>query len=178
MKRSNIYILLSLFVIFSVSGCKKRDLTAGSEQKILFQYDYTNGSQHSGYLIDNEGNVFTYNDPSFWNMPDNDLELSQEQLTENTGNSVFSGVKIPEDELSRYAKVIEFIASSKVSGPGKNITGKGTAQYICYQFDENSQRYRGHLIRSEGNVTRENLNFHSKRITQWMKEIGTSVMSE
>jgi len=175
MKRPFIYILLSLFVIISVSGCKKRDLSAGSEQEILFQYDYRSSSQHSGYFIDSEGNVFTYNDPSFWNMPDNDLEISQEQLAENIGNSLFSGIKIPEDELSRYAKVIEYLASSKVTGPGKSITGEGTAQYICYQFDENSQKYRGHLIRSEGNITRENLNFHSKRVTQWMKEIGTSV---
>jgi len=176
MKRSNIYILLSLFVIISVSGCKKRDLTSTSEQEILFQYDYRSSSQHSGYFIDSEGNVFTYNDPSFWNNPDNDLEISQEQIAENIGNSVFSGIKIPEDELSRYSKVIEFIASSKVTGPGKSIPVEGTAQYICYQYNENSQKYRGHLIRSEGNVTRENLNFHSKRVAQWMKEIGISVI--
>jgi len=176
MKKPVIYIVLSLFVIISVSGCKKRDLTSGSEQVILFHYDYSSSSQHFGYFIDSEGNVFTYNDPPGWNMPDNDLEINQEQLAENTGSAVFSGIKIPEDELSRYAKVIDFIASSKVTGPGKSMTGEGTSQYICYQFDENSQKYRGHLIRSEGNVSRENLNFHSKRVTQWMKEIGASVI--
>ena len=175
MKIKGLYI--ALFVVLVMTGCKKRDFSSERQQMILFQYDYRSSSHHYGYYIDSEGNVYTYNDPEEWNMPDNDLEISQELISENSGNTVYSGIKISEDELSRYAKVIDYIASSKVTAPGKNANSEGTVQYICYRFNGNYQKYKGCLVRSEGRITRENLNFHAKRITQWMDEIGAKVLT-
>lgn len=175
MNKSGLYI--ALLLILALPGCKKRDYSSDRQQMILFQYDYRSSSQHYGYYVDSEGNVYTYNDPSEWNMPDNDLEISQELISDNTGNTVYSGIKISEDELSRYAKVIDFIASSKVTAPGKNMNNDGTVQYICYRFDENYQKYKGCLIRSEGRITRENLNFHAKRVSQWMDEIAGKALT-
>ena len=173
MKFSPKYLILFVTVLLMFTGCNKRELVTDRQQQILFQYDFRSGAEHSGFMIDSEGNVFTYNNPSKWNFPDNDLEISQEQIAENAGSCVFSGIKIPEEELTKHAKVIDYIALSKVTAPAKKEADEGTGQYLCYQFDENSQKYKGHLIRSEGKVSRENLNFHSKRVTIWMKEIGS-----
>ncbi|OFY64633.1 MAG: hypothetical protein A2V64_13280 [Bacteroidetes bacterium RBG_13_43_22] len=145
------------------------------QQMILFQYDFRNAAQHYGFIVDSEGNVFTYNNPGSWNFPDSDFEISQEEVAENTGKCVFSGIRIPDDELLKYTKVIDFIALSKVTAPRITDADKGTAQYICYQFEESSQKYKGHLIKTEGDVTRENLNFHSKRVYTWMKETGNGL---
>jgi hypothetical protein len=175
MKLSTKYTVLFLTVLLLFTGCMKRDLVIDRQQMILFQYDFRSPSQHHGFMIDSEGNVFTYNNPSNWNFPDNDLEISREQVADNTGNCIYSGVKIPENELLKHTKVIDYIASSKVTAPAKKDADEGTAQYLCYQFDKNSQKYTGHLIRSEGKVARENLNFHSKRVALWMKEIGNGL---
>lgn len=178
MKQSVRNILLVFSGLILISGCKKHDYTAVSQEVILFQYDYSSSSEHSGFLIDSEGNVYTYSNPSEWNHPDSDMEISREQAEENTGSSVFSGIKIPGEELLKYAKAIDFIASSRVTAPRKNSAGEGSTRFICYQFDESAQKYKGYLIKSEGEVSRENLNFHSKRVSQWMKDIGSSVKPE
>jgi hypothetical protein len=172
------YITLFSVAIILTSGCKKHEYVADQQQMILFQYDFRSDTQHNGFIIDGEGNVFTYNNPEKWNFPDNDLEISEEMITENTGKCDYSGIKIPEDELVRYAKVIEFIASSKVTAPKSTGTEEGTSQYICYQYSESSQKYKGQIIKTEGDITRENLNFHSKRVASWMRDIETTLSSD
>ena len=175
MKHSIKYITLIISAILLISGCKKRDFAAGSDQMIVFQYDFSSKTQHHGYLIDSEGNLFTYSNPYDWNFPDNDLEITREQVEENIGRCIYSGIKIPDEEMVKHVKVIEFIASSKVTAPKRNADEEWTAQFICYQYSENSQKYKGHIIKSEGDISRENLNFHSKRVSSWLRDIGAGL---
>jgi len=169
---------LVLIVILLAAGCDNRDFVVEKQQLILFQFDYHNDTQHTGYILDSEGNVFTYNNPENWNFPDKDYEISQEQVAENEGKCVFSGRKIPGDELTKYTKYIDFMALSKVTAPRNTNADEGITQYICYQFSESTQTYKGCLIKTEGNVTRENLNFHSKRVSSWMKDISNGISFE
>ncbi len=178
MRQSIKNIALICFVILLITGCKKGDFVAERQEMILFQYDYASETQHYGFILDSEGNVFTYYNPEDWNFPDKDLRISQNQVSENTGNCVFSGKKIPVDELMKYAKTIEFIALSKITAPRNTGNDEGITQYICYQFSESSQKYKGHIIKMEGDVTRENLNFHSKRVSSWLREIGKGISFE
>jgi hypothetical protein len=172
------YIVLLFSIVFLIAECKKGELPADVTQLMLFQYDYKSETQHYGYILDNEGNVYTYNNPEDWNFPDKNLVISQDEASENGNKCVLSGQKIDTDELIKYAKTIEFIALSKVTAPRNVGSDKGTVQYICYQFSENLQVYKGYIIKTEGDVTRENLNFHSKRIASWMREIGEAIPSE
>ncbi len=178
MRQSVKNIALVFIALLLFAGCKKGDLAVERQQMILFQYDHKSDTQHYGFILDSEGNIFTYNNPVNWNFPDEDFKISQEQATENTGKCVFSGKKIPGDELMKYAKTIEYIALSKVTAPRAAGDDEGTTQYICYQFSENSQKYKGHIIRMEGDVTRENLNFHSKRVSSWMRKIVNDISFE
>jgi len=177
MRQSIRNIAILFLAILVITGCKKGDFSANS-QVILFQYDHALEGQHRGFIIDSEGNVFTYNNPEEWNFPDKDFEISQRQADENIGKCEFSGKKIPGDELMKYAKYIEYIASSKVTAPRNKGDDTGTIQFICYQFSENSNLYKGHLIKIEGDYSRENLNFHSKKVISWIREIGNGVSFE
>jgi hypothetical protein len=178
MKQSIKNILLSVIAILLISGCKKNDIQDDTHQGILFQYDYTGETQHYGFIVDNKGNIYTYNNPENWNFPDKDFEISLNQAEEISDKCVFSGRKIQPDELMKYAKCIEFIAMSKVTAPRNTGSDEGITQYICYRFSESTQTYSGHLIKTEGDVTRENLNFHSKKVSLWMKEIGEMISFE
>jgi hypothetical protein len=178
MKQSIKYTVLFAAAILISAGCKKHDLASDRQQMIVFQYDLRSSSQHRGFIIDSEGNVYTYNNPADWNYPDHDFEISQKGVAENTGKCIFSGVKIPVSELVKYTKAIDFIALSKVTAPKQTGTDAGTVDYICYQYSVESQKYKGYLIKSEGDITRENLNFYSKRVSSWMKDIGNGLSFE
>lgn len=173
MKFSHLKIILfSVFILF-LTGCKKNYII-NEKQKILFQYEYVNyawGYQHKGFIIDNEGNVLTYNNPENWNFQDNNHIISEIQVSENIAKCRHSGKKIPEEELQKYTNYIKNIALTKVSALKNVAADAGSSEYFCYQYSETSANYKGYLIKMEGDFTCENLNFYSKKVTAWMKEI-------
>ena len=166
-------ILIALTVLF-ITGCKK-NYVISNKQAILFQFDYVNyawGYQHNGYFIDNGGNVMTYSNPEDWNFPDNDLNISESQVAENLAKCKQSGKKIPKEELQKYSNYIENIASSKVTALKIVSADAGSSEFICYQFSESSGIYKGYLIKMEGDFNCENLNFYSKKVAAWMRDIN------
>ena len=178
MRITVIKISLIFLIIQILAGCKKNYIVS-DKQVILFQVEYINYAwdyQHRGYFIDNEGNILTYNNPQEWNFPDNGSVISQDKLFENLSKCTISERIIPHDELEKFAKHISNIASSKVSAL-KNVGADiGTTTFTCYQFDEGSLTYKSSLIKMEGNSTCENLNFFSRKVASWMREISDSLI--
>jgi hypothetical protein len=169
-------VIISLLIL-SLPGCKK-NLSVSHKQSILFQFDYLNyawGYQHNGFYIDNNGNVLKYNNPENWNFPDKDKILTKNQVEENISKCVQADIKISNDELQKLIKYIDHIASSKVTAIKNVAADAGASEYICYQYSENTGYYKGSLIKLEGDFTCENLNFFSKKVYTWMKEIGNSI---
>jgi hypothetical protein len=170
-------IMILPFLILVLTGCKK-NYTINEKQKILFQFEYVNyawGYQHSGYLIDNEGNVLTYENPENWNFQDNNHILSEIQVSENLSKCINSGKKIPQNELQKYTGYIKNISSSKITAMKNVAADAGSIEYFCYQYLESSGTYKGCLIKMEGDFTCENLNLYSKKVAVWMKEINNSL---
>jgi hypothetical protein len=165
-------IFLSLIILFT-TGCKKNNII-NDKQKILFQFEYVNyawGYQHNGFFIDNDGNVLTYNKPENWNFPDNDRSIGEIQVLENLGKCSFSGTRIGREEFQKYTNFIKNIASSKITAMKNVAADAGSYEYICYQYSGTNQTYKGYLIKMEGDFSCENLNFYSKKVVLWMKEI-------
>lgn len=178
MRSNKIKILILTTVVLSIAGCKKNYIIS-EKQQILFQVDYINyawGYQHSGFIIDINGNVLSYNNPESWNFHDDEMNLTDVQVTENITNCRPTGITIPKAELDKYAGYIRNIASSKVTAPRNVAEDAGTTQYICYQFEEYSSDYKGSLIKTEGDFSSENLNFYSKKVAIWLKELNSSII--
>jgi|WetSurMetagenome_2_1015567.scaffolds.fasta_scaffold241470_1 hypothetical protein len=170
-------ILLFLFVVL-IQGCKK-NIVISDRQAILFEFEYVNYAwsyQHYGFIIDNEGNVLTYNNPESWNFPDRELRISENHIAENLSMCTYSGIRIPKSELQKYSNHIKYIASSKVTALKNEANDAGSAEYICYQYSENSGIYKGTIIKMEGDFTCENLNFYSKKVVEWMKNINNTIL--
>lgn len=170
-------ILFTLLIATVPSGCKKNPVIS-NRQVILFELErvnYANNYQHNGFIIDNEGNVLTYNNPESWNFPDNELRISEEKVTENLSFCVPSGIKIPKQELQKYSNHIPNISSTKVTALKNVAEDTGSAEYICYQYSESTGMYKGTIIRMEGDFTCENLNFFSRKVAEWMKNINNSI---
>lgn len=173
--RSLFRIILPVSLIFLIaSGCRKNYILS-DEQEILFQYEYQNQSlepRQSGYFIDKDGNLLTYDNPTEWNHPDNDLIICEEKLLENLDKCTLSDKSVLPSELEKFARHIPNISSSKVSALRNTGADKGSHTFICYKFDETFKVYKGYLIKMEGDYTCENLNFYSKKIVSWMKDIN------
>lgn len=170
-------VIISLTILI-LTGCKK-NFTVSEETEILFQYDYINyawGYQHKGFFIDNKGNVLVYNNPEEWNFADDDLRQSKKQIAENLASCVQSEIKIPEEELKKYINYIKNIASSKVTAVKNVAADAGASKYICYQYSDITEYYKGSLIKMEGDFTCENLNFFSKKVVLWMKDINNNLI--
>lgn len=177
MKKSAGILLLILFISVALTGCKK-NIVLSNRQSILFEYEYVNYAwnyQHYGFIIDSEGNVFTYNNPDRWNFPDRELRISESQVDENLSVCTHSGIRIPKTELLKYSNHIKNIVSSKVTALKNAADDAGSTEYICYQFSESSGTYKGTIIKMEGDFTCENLNFYSKKVSEWMKGINNSI---
>jgi hypothetical protein len=176
--RFTIVRLLSVIIIcIHVSGCKK-DHIVSQGQKIFFQQDYVNyawGYQHYGFIIDSDGNVMTYDKPEKWNFPDKSNNLTEIQVNENMSSCKPTGKKIPRTELQKYINYISYISLSKVTAPKHVGSDMGSLGYYCYQFSEISSTYKVATIKTEGDLVCENLNFYSKRVVAWMKDISLSI---
>jgi hypothetical protein len=174
MKIITLRLTLIILIAAIITGCKKNSVI-GDKQAILFQLDYVNYTmnyQHYGFIIDNEGNVLTYNNPEKWNYPDRELRISASQIAENMALCTHSGIKIPKEELLKYSGHIKNIAATKVTAVKNAADNTGSTEYLCYQLSENSEMYKGSVIRMEGDFTCENLNFFSKKVADWMKTIS------
>jgi hypothetical protein len=170
-------ILQLILIILMLSGCKKSYLLS-EKQAILFQYEYINyawGYQHTGFIVDTKGNILTFNNPDKWNFRDKDMILTEKQVAENITKCQSSGIIISQSELQKYSAYIKNIASSQVTASRNVAADAGTAEYICYQFSETSETYKGYIIKTEGDFTQENLNFYAKKIGTWMKDINHSL---
>jgi len=178
-KRFSIVIFI-LYILIIVPGCRKSP-NSTENKTILFQYEYMNyawGYQHNGFIVDNLGNILTYNNPQNWNFTDKDLMLTEEQVNENISFCKHTGKKIPESELKKYSGYIKNISSSQVTAIKNVAADAGTSEFICYQFSENTGKYKKCLIKMEGDFTCENLNFYSKKVTLWLKDLKNSIASD
>jgi hypothetical protein len=169
-------ILITLLVLF-ITGCKK-SYVISDKQVIMFQLEYVNyawGYHHNGFIIDNDGNIMTYRNPEGWNFPDNDFSLSESQVAKNIGSCIQSGKKIPKEELEKYTNYINNITLSKITAIKNVAADAGSLKFICYRFSESTGTYKGYLIKMEGDFTCENLNFYSKKVVAWMRDINNSL---
>jgi hypothetical protein len=166
-----------LIVSVLAAGCRN-NLYQDKKQEILFEMEFVSYSplyQHRGFIIDGVGNVLVYNNPETWNFPDRDLRISENLVEQNLSVCEYTGIKVSHTELQKYSNHIKNLAASKISAV-KTVSGdSGITQFICYEYSEGRGTYKGCIIKMEGDLKCENLNFFSKKIVDWMKEINSSL---
>jgi hypothetical protein len=117
----------------------------------------------------------TYKNPEGWNFHDQNYNLTENQIDENISKCIKSGITISKEELAKFSSHINNIASSKITAIKNAGADAGTSIFICYEFSEESSMYKGFLIKMEGDFSCENLNFYSKKVSLWLKEINNTL---
>jgi hypothetical protein len=169
--------LISFLFIAILSGCSKNNPPA-EKPAILFQLEYINhawGYQHAGYIIDGDGNILRYKNPEAWNFPSVDSCLTPEEVSDNMARCTSTGKRVPPEELFKYSRLIKNLSLSEVSAVKNVMSDAGSTEYLCFRYSEKLGKYRRYIIKKEGNSTCENLNFFSKRVSSWMKNLNDSL---
>jgi hypothetical protein len=96
-------------------------------------------------------------------------------VSQNISLCTHSGKKINESDLRKYAGYIKNISSSQVTAMKNVAADAGSAEFICYLYSGNTGTYKKYIMKMEGDFTCENLNFYSKKVVSWMKDINTSL---
>ena len=175
MKNRTLFILISLLLL--ITGCKKNYIL-NEKQHILFQYDYINFSEgyiHEGFYVDDEGEIMHYYNPESWNFLSSDFSITEKQLADNLSKCIISELKSDKKDLLKFSSYIDNLASSKITARKNSGKEAGTGVFLCYNFDEQNGIYRGTLIKMEGDVTCENLNFYSKKVTMWLTDLNNRI---
>ncbi|HUX95347.1 MAG TPA: hypothetical protein VMV47_06415 [Bacteroidales bacterium] len=175
MKNSIVLIIISLFLL--ITGCKKNYIL-NEKQHILFQYDYVNYSvryNHEGFYVDDEGEIMYYSNPESWNSLSNDYNITEVKLADNLSKCIVSDVKTDKKDLIKFSSYIDNLASSKITARKNVGSDAGMGIFICYNYDEQNGIYKGTLIKMEGDVTCENLNFYSKKVTLWLTDLNNRI---
>jgi hypothetical protein len=170
-----LYILpITAALIFS--GCKKEH-TINPDQKILFEVSYVNYAWvyvNQGYIIDNEGNILTFNNPENWHFPDNTHSLTSQQVEENLSKCIKTGKKVPLEELKKYSNYIDNLAASKISSPVSRGADMGAHGYYCFQYSPSGSTYKCVTLKVTGDWESENINFYTKKVVDWLSSINAS----
>jgi hypothetical protein len=177
MKPFHLNYIFALLISLAFSGCQKTYIVSKS-QDILFQIEYLSNAgvySHWGLYIDVNGNVMTYNLPGKWNFPKENQTLTKQEVNENIAACKLSNSKIRLEELRKYTNFIDNLAASKVTLPKNHLSDIGTLSFYCFQYSESSSEYKRSIIKTEGHINCENLNFYSKKVVSWMSEYQNAI---
>jgi len=171
------HLILALFLL-TLAGCKK-NYVFNEDLSILFQYEYRNDTdmkKHHGFIITGKGDVLEYNNPTGWQFPDSDGILSGAQVAENIGLCTHSGITLNEEELKKHSGLISNISSSRITAIRASTNRKtGTTAFYCYQVT-GKDYYKQYVIKTEGDYNCDNLNFFSKKVITWMKDVNNMLI--
>jgi len=160
-----------------LTGCQKTYVVS-KYQSVLYQLEYSKNSDIkslSGYYIDTKGNVLIYNSPEKWNFPREDETISKSELLENLSLTKSASKKIESADLQKFINYIDNIGASKVTLTKLHPTDSATLYFCCYQYSDDSEEYKRTIIKAEGRINCENLNFFSKKVVTWMTDIDKTI---
>lgn len=173
MKKRILY-LVPLFFAFAFAGCQRDYYVCMPDQKVVFQYECSNYAwvrTHTGWYIDSEGYVRTYNLPVTWNYPDSKGFLSKSDMDENLlmADSVCFRVdpKVLAEKIKRIGKASE----GSLSKPVSEMCDAGIVSYHCFTFDSNTQQYRSFLLDQWGDVAIHNKSTDAVALFDWLKSL-------
>ena len=193
MKKSVTTIISALIcgaVLWLASSCQKDNiLVPPDSQTILFECAYVNyawGYSHHGFFIDHQGRVLVYSQFELhghpehvdWNFPDNQGNISEQDLMENMQKATISDIVIDSGTLKKYAKKIYSVTDDNYRTQSVKGADMGTWCYACYRYDENTGTYKViSLLQKMENVdwVSKNNNKYAKQISGWLESIHEDV---
>jgi hypothetical protein len=167
-------IFFFLFCVMAFLKCEKVDKIDFSHQKILFQIEYINyawGFAHQGLIIDSIGNVYSYNLPKKWVLPDSSGFINTDSLTSNLLNCSLLTYKIDPKEISAKLLLMESASKGKLAKPVTEMADAGINSYYEFSYNTESKSYKRILLKQVGDIRIDNESPQAIELWKWLAEI-------
>ena len=165
------FILIGLALLsLCFCSCKKEKDTI----IYLYRYSYINFSglpDHSGWIIDQTGNVKSYNNPEKWNFADTSGYISKQQLSDNISACLTVLSSVSTIELAKYDALIEAASKGELTTPDCPGADRGSYTYQCYWYDKTKGKYKEVLLSNDGDCSYHNTDKSAIEIDSWLKTI-------
>ncbi len=126
---------------------------------------------HSGWMIDDKGNVRSFENPLYWNYPDADGYITEAKLVENLSKCNPSSTIISNADLIKYSSMVESAANGKLTTPVSKSMDAGATAYYCYWYDQSKGMYKQVLLSQNGDWVSYNTSKKAKILDGWLKSI-------
>lgn len=166
------YLFIISFIAYSLLGCNKEKFDSLPHGYYTLEHEnWAWGYSHSGWIIDTDGNVMTFDLPSKWNREDSLGYISESALLENISYCNKKAEKVSKRKLYKHNQLIAGAANGKISLHDNTTADMGTRQYTCYWYDETRNLYKRVILKIEGDMEAVNESKNAAKIVDWMKKI-------
>jgi len=175
MRNLHPYLWALLIILFP--ACEKEYYEGPEDQAVYFEYHYLNfawGAKDYGWMIDREGNVRGYENPTEYRWPDSSGYLSSEDLEYNLSLTDTLLHHINAKELERHTKLISGAAEGALSDHSHRGADMGSSTLSCYAYDHNTGSYKHVLLSLSGDLEQINQSAEAGVLVDWLKEFGVA----
>ncbi len=171
MYKSIIFILLIGITI----GCEKSNSDPSPPSNpIVFQMDYINqawGFVHSGWFMDNEGYIYSYDldETDNWAMILNG-NIHEDSIQLNFNYSTLSD-SVEIDSLQFHHNLSMQLFGDSLSPPETIIADAGIQNFYAYKYNSSCSCYESVVVKRYGDIIQTNTNPNAEQIYNWMKNI-------
>lgn len=168
-----LYLVLAPILLFG--SCQKSELNIKPDQIAYFEFEYVNyawGYTHTGWIIDNLGEILGYKLPDQWVFPDSAGYISEIDLALNLSftNSAYK-YQISTAELSQKINLIPDAAKGKLSTPKYAMADAGGWAFYCYVWDSGKNKYRRILLDLKGDSEQFNKSSAARALVSWLEKV-------
>jgi hypothetical protein len=160
-------MLIFLTILFS---CYEAEPIEESEKVIFFQFEYINyawGYNHTGFIIDQDGNIYDYNQPEGWNFP-NDDQISLSDFQKNLDSSEVRLSSIDGEEFQRMLTLAPKVMGNNLTEMKNVMNDAGAELYNVYIANKNKTTLTRYLLQMRGDNYQKNTNPASDEITNFL----------
>ena len=173
------YILPALIPLLMGLGACERWLDKAYEaprtQPVFFEYRHVNhawGYTENGWLVDDNGDLRSYDLPEKFIMPDSTGYISREDLIQNLAQCDSTVHRVAAEDLKYYTGLISGAAKGQI-GKAENIAADaGSSVLSCYLYDVHKDMYRYVFLAASGDWQQFNEAPEAKILVEWMKDLG------
>jgi len=181
MKKTNLLSFITL-LLFTFLACNKNSSQKElcSQQKILFQYEFTNfawGYQHTGWFIDTAGCIYSYSLPENWNYTDSSGTISSLAMEQNLSKAYAIAYAIDKIDLNKKIELLYKASVGTISEPKQEIFDAGYVIFTGYIFNKNLASYKPILLKQTGDFRIENDSKAAEDLYNWLLSINYIINS-
>ncbi len=172
MSRLILYVLLLPFLLSA--SCVDEELeTKPAQMTIYFQFEYVNhawGYQHQGFIIDQAGNVYDYEQPENWDWPE-DNKINRLNFESNLSQAEARLSLLDESDI-RTMEVLALQARHGELTQQKYVMADAGADiYAVYIAEKDSPTLTKFLLQQRGDLYQKNTSSASDQLTEWLIDI-------